>query len=303
MNEQLLRASDVLRDELANGTGPILLDGAMGTELLRRGVPTPLPLWSAQANVQQPAKVEQIHRDYVRAGCRLISTNTFRTTLYTMEKAGKREAWFQWNQRAVELAMSAAGSDAWVLGSVSTLEDCYQPELKPPKDVQLKYHKAQIDHLVQHGVDGLLLETFSTLEELDSAFEAASEHSVPVLVSVVLKTGDQLYDGSSLAGYAQWAKQRKPDAVCLNCATPEVLDHGLRLLQQAIDMPLGVYANVGKPGGEMGFEFTHAYSPVDYSAWIKRWADMGVRILGGCCGTTPEYLQAAATTLKTTPRI
>jgi S-methylmethionine-dependent homocysteine/selenocysteine methylase len=270
---------------------------------LRRGVPTPLPLWSAPANVDKPAKVEQIHRDYIRAGCRLISTNTFRTTLYAMERAGKREAWFQWNQRAVDIAKSAAGNDAWVLGSVSTLEDCYRPDLAPRTDVQLKYHNAQIDHLVKNGVDGLLLETFNTVEELDSAFEAASRHSVPVLTSVVLKAGDQLYDGTPLAAYARWCKKRKPDAVCLNCASPEILDHGLRILKDAVDLPLGAYANVGKPGGEMGFEFTHTCSPVEYSVWIKRWADMGIRIVGGCCGTTPEYLQAAATVLQTTPRL
>jgi homocysteine S-methyltransferase len=253
--------------------------------------------------VEQPAKVEQIHRDYVRAGCRLISTNTFRTTLYTMEKSGKREAWFQWNQRAVEIAKSAAGNSAWVLGSVSTLEDCYRPDLAPPKGIQRKYHRAQIDHLVKNGVDGLLLETFNTLEELDSAFEAASKHSLPILTSVVMKSGDQLYDGSPLVGYAHWAQDRKPDAVCLNCATPEILDHGIRVLQQTIDVPLGVYANVGKPGGEMGFEFTHAYSPVDYSVWIQRWADMGIRVIGGCCGTTPEYLRVAATVLQASPRL
>jgi len=303
MNESLLKAGDGLRDELASGNTPLLLDGAMGTELLRRGVPTPLPLWSARANVDQPARVEQIHRDYIRAGCRLITTNTFRTTLYSMEKAGKREAWSQWNQRAVEIAKSAAGNSAWVLGSVSTLEDCYRPELTPSNDIQRKYHKAQIDHLVKNGVDGFLLETFNTLEELNSAFEAASKHDIPVITSVVLKTGDQLYDGSPLVGYAHWAQDRRPDAVCLNCATPEVLDHGLRILKNSVDLPLGVYANVGKPGGEMGFEFTHACSPMEYSVWIKRWADMGVRIVGGCCGTSPEFLQIVATVLKTTPRV
>jgi len=87
---------------------PLLLDGAMGTELLRRGVPTPLPLWSAPANLEQPGVVESIHTDYVAAGCELITTNTFRTSRYALERSDHLESWATWNRQAVGLARRAA---------------------------------------------------------------------------------------------------------------------------------------------------------------------------------------------------
>lgn len=277
------------------------LDGAMGTELLRRGVPTPLPLWSAHALETHPAVVEQIHRDYVEAGCRLITTNTFRTSLYTMEKAGLAGTWQRWNREAVRIARRAAGGRAQILGSVTTLEDCYRPDLVPGDFTLCRYHRAQIDLLVELGVDGLLLETFNTLRELDVAYREARRHSLPVLASVVLRDESHLYDGTDLSHLVAWARRSKPDVLCLNCATPDVIHAALLRLRRQLELPLGAYANVGRAGGEMGFEFTHACTAVEYSTWRQRWARLGLRIVGGCCGTSPEYLYtaAAATSCRT----
>lgn len=277
------------------------LDGAMGTELLRRGVPTPLPLWSAKANVAHAVAVEEIHRDYVRAGCQLITTNTFRTSLYTMEKAGLAGEWQTWNREAVQMARRAAGDLAWVLGSVSTLEDCYRPDLVPDDLTVRRYHRAQIDLLVSLGVDGLLLETFNTLRELDAAFREARRHSLPVVASVVLRDGSHLYDGTDLRHLIIWARRNEPDVLCVNCAPPAVLHEAVLLLHRSLDLPLGAYANVGRPGGEMGFEFTQACAPVEYAAWLERWTRLGLKIVGGCCGTAPDYLRVGITS-ETSPR-
>jgi S-methylmethionine-dependent homocysteine/selenocysteine methylase len=277
---------------LAEEGKPLLLDGAMGTELLRRGVPTPLPLWSAPANVEHPQVVAQIHADYVAAGCELITTNTFRTTLYAMERAGRLGDWGPWNRQAIALARWAAGARAFVLGSVTSLEDCYRPDLVPKPQVLRYYHARQVDLLVALEVDGILLETFNTVRELDAAFVATRSCELPVLASVVLKDGATLYDGAPLRHLADWARAARPDVLLVNCAAPEVLDAALRYLRDHVDLPLGAYANVGKAGGEMGFDFTHACSPEQYARWAARWVEMGVRVIGGCCGTTPEYLRA-----------
>ena len=280
----------------------LALDGAMGTELLRRGVPTPLPLWSASANVSHASVVEQIHRDYVQVGCNLLTTNTFRTSLYTMERAGRAGFWTPWNRQAVRCARRAADGRAWVLGSVSTLEDCYRPDLVPDAATCRRYHRAQIDLLVGLGVDGLLLETFNTIRELDVAFGEARRHSLPVLASVVLRDESHLYDGSELSHLVHWARRARPDVMCLNCAPPGVLDPALLRLREQTDLPLGAYANVGRPGGEMGFEFTHAHSAVAYASWRTRWMRQGLKIVGGCCGTTPEYLRNHSSPSEATPR-
>jgi S-methylmethionine-dependent homocysteine/selenocysteine methylase len=283
-----------LADRLQWTGRPLVLDGAMGTELLRRGVPTPLPLWSAPANVKRPSVVEAIHAGYVAAGCDLITTNTFRTSRYALERSARGDSWPTWNRQAVRLARRAAGDRAWVLGSVTTLEDCYRPDLVPDQLRLQRYHARQIDLLARLPVDGLLLETFNTLRELSTAFACARRHDLPVLVSALLRDGGHLYDGTPILKLVDWARRAHPDALLVNCAAPEVLDAAVQYLLRHLELPLGAYANVGEPGGEMGFAVTHAYSPAVYAAWSVRWVNLGLQIIGGCCGTTPAYMQVVA---------
>jgi methionine synthase I (cobalamin-dependent) len=238
--------------------------------------------------------VETIHREYVAAGCRLLTTNTFRTTWYLMERSHHREQWEAWNRHAVALARRAAAGRAWVLGSVTTLEDCYRPDRVPDRHRLRLYHGRQIELLASLDIDALLLETFNTLRELDTAYDLARRHPWPVLAAVVLRDGGRLYDGSALAEVITWAKAARPDVLLVNCASPEITDRALHVLARGAIGPFGAYANVGRPGGEMGFEFTYAWLPAEYAGWVVRWARMGARVIGGCCGTTPAHLRAAA---------
>ena len=115
-------------------SNPLILNGAMGTELIRKGVDLPLPLWSAEANLTHPDIVVNIQRDYVAAGADILTTNTFRTTTYTYRKAGYSKEKAKARARdslmsAVDLARQAAGEAVNVAGSITALEDCYTPEL------------------------------------------------------------------------------------------------------------------------------------------------------------------------------
>jgi len=285
-------------EERLQSEPPLLLDGAMGTELLRRGIPTPLPLWSAPANVEHPDVVQMIHRDYVAAGAEIITSNTFRTTWYALEHTAHAADWHRWNRQAVSLARRAAGTRAFVVGSVTTLEDCYRPDLVPEMPKLGYYHARQLDLLAGLDIDGILLETFNTLRELDAAFRAARRHALPVLAAVVLRDGSHLYDGTPLREVAAWAQGASPDVLMLNCAAPEITDTALRYLRERTGLPLGAYANVGEPGGEMGFTFTHACSEEMYARWAQRWSEAGLRVIGGCCGTTPDYIRAVQRTLR-----
>jgi S-methylmethionine-dependent homocysteine/selenocysteine methylase len=251
-------------------------------------------LWSAPANTEHPVVVESIHREYVAAGCELITANTFRTTWYLMERSSLQAWWETWNRHAVALARRAAASRAWVLASVTTLEDCYRPDRVPAPHRLRLYHGRQVDLLASLEVDGLLLETFNSLRELKIAYDLARRYSWPVLASVVLRDGQHLYDGSPLSEVVAWAKAARPDVLLVNCSSPTITDLALRVLVHSDLDPFGAYANVGRPGGEMGFEFTHAVSPAGYADWVKCWARRGARVIGGCCGTTPAYLRAAA---------
>ncbi len=115
---------------------PLLLDGAMGTELINRGIDLPLPIWSADANLTHPEIVKEIHFEYIQAGAELITTNTFRTTTWTYRKAGYTPARAierakDCLYKAVECAQIAAGDTVKVAGSITSLEDCYSPEKFP----------------------------------------------------------------------------------------------------------------------------------------------------------------------------
>ncbi|MEC9307629.1 MAG: homocysteine S-methyltransferase family protein, partial [Candidatus Neomarinimicrobiota bacterium] len=117
---------------------PLILDGAIGTELIRRGLDLPLPLWSADINLTHPESVQQVHDAYITAGSDVITTNTFRTTPWTYRKAGYTPLRALERARdsllkAVELANKAAMDTVRVAGSITAVEDCYTPELYPGK--------------------------------------------------------------------------------------------------------------------------------------------------------------------------
>ena len=135
---------------------PLLLDGATGTELERRGVACDLPLWSARALTQAPDVLEAIHRDYVAAGVDALTANTFRTHARSLAAAGMEDRARQWTELAVQSARNAAvGSDReiFVLGSAAPLEDCYRPDLAPDADTCEREHAEMIGALVEAGVD------------------------------------------------------------------------------------------------------------------------------------------------------
>ena len=140
---------------------PLLLDGATGTELDRRGMDTSLPLWSARALIVAPNVVQQIHRDYLDAGTDILTTNTFRTHRRTLTRAGigVRERTHELTQLAVQLARDAieqSGRTAYVAGSMSPLEDCYSPQLVPPDDELRAEHLEMAQDLADAGLRSIV---------------------------------------------------------------------------------------------------------------------------------------------------
>src|SRR3989442_10544869 len=134
---------------------PVLLDGATGTELARRGVDTTLPLWSARALFDDRGleTLMKIHEDYARAGAEILVTNTFRTTARILERAGRSGSWREANRRAVEgaragsQASARAGRVCLIPGGLAPLEDCYRPDLVPTRDECLREHRSQSELL------------------------------------------------------------------------------------------------------------------------------------------------------------
>jgi S-methylmethionine-dependent homocysteine/selenocysteine methylase len=273
-----------------------MLDGAMGTELRRRGVDTGLPLWSAAAVVTHPQIVRRIHLEYIESGADVITTDTFRTTARTFGRAGLSDRSEELTARAVALAIEACAAardrDVLIAGSIAPLEDCYRPDLVPSGGELLEEHAELATRLARYGVDFLLLETMGTVREAEAACTAALATGKEVVVSFLVRENGTLYGGEPLEEAVRAVSRPGVLALSLNCLSPRVLESPLQLLRSLSDLPLAVYGNIGRPGEEHSEEFVADVSPEEYASYALGWVRTGASIVGGCCGTTPATMRA-----------
>jgi S-methylmethionine-dependent homocysteine/selenocysteine methylase len=270
---------------------PILLDGSTGHLLLTRGVELIAPLWSATALLdrQSVSVLRSIHAEYIRAGAELITANTFRTNIRTLRNTDLAS-------RHVELTRSAVGTvrDAidqtspdrpvYIAGSVGPAEDCYRPDLVPPDDELYDEHRRQIDVLYTADVDMLLIETINTIREAVSVCSYAVETGLPFAVSFVCKDDRNLVSGEPLEEAVTRVAEYKPAAVMVNCSRPEVMTGQIRVLSKS-GMRIGAYANV------LATEKKKMMTPEEYVKYVEQWlTEFSVNLVGGCCGTNPQYI-------------
>ena len=275
----------------------LILDGATGTELNRRGVDTGLPLWSANAlmNDRDARILQQIHEDYLRAGADIITTNTFRTHRRALAPSGNADRAFDLTSRAVDIARAAivnvpSDKPRFIAGSISTLEDCYRPDLVPPDDELRAEHSERIHHLVECGVDLILIETINTIREAAIMAKLATITGTPVVVSFVCDREGKLLSGETVTDAAN---QLLPLGICaigVNCGPTPNLAKPLIELQEACgkDFPLIAYGNIGYADEKVGWVNTDSENPKAYCEHASHWP---AKIIGGCCGTTPEHIQ------------
>jgi S-methylmethionine-dependent homocysteine/selenocysteine methylase len=294
-------ADTALRERLRAGP-PLVLDGALGTELERRGAPCELPLWSTHALLSDPALVERIHADYVEAGAEILTANTFRTQRRVLSRAGIGARARELTVLAVDLARRAArtaGRRVFVVGSAPTLEDCYRPDLVPEAAALAREHAEHAENLAAAGVDAVLIETINTIREGVAAARAARETGLPFLVSFVCQGragrgarpgSDEaaLFGGEPLADALAAVAELAPCAVAVNCLPASAVGACLPALRET-GLPFGVYANLGTPGGLTPPE---PYAPDAFAEQAGLWLAAGARIVGGCCGTTPAHIRA-----------
>ena len=290
---------------------PVLMDGAVGSELLRRGVRTELPLWSAHA-LLTPEGLETlrtIHSEYAQAGAEILTTNTFRTSRRVMRQAGREAEWRTVNQIAVDAAREAAQSVApsvcLVAGGIAPLEDCYQPELTPPEEDCFREHREHIGLLTELGVDLLMIETMSSGQEVRAALRAARETDLDVIVSLCPKAPAHLLSGEPL-------EELIPDLIeigesqlrglTLNCATPEIMDSAYPKLASVCTsrnaIPHGLYPHMGEPDDEVGWKLSEDGDPDGYARWMEERITPETGFVGGCCGTTPEHIRTLRAKLQ-----
>ncbi len=271
----------------------VLLDGATGTELNRRGVDTGLPLWSANALTTDAGLnvLRQIHLDYLNAGAEVLTTNTFRA--HRRALAGKGHAARELTSRAVATAQEAvaqSGQQARVAGAVAPLEDCYRPELVPSDDECRAEHSERIEHLVDAGVDLLLIETMNSIREAVIAAKLATTTGRPTWVSFVCDREGRILSGESVAVAAQILLPLGVKALGVNCGPAHTLKKPLAELRATCgpDFPLIAYGNIGYAEEAQGWINTDAVDPESYLQYAQTWP---AQLVGGCCGTTPEHIR------------
>ncbi len=276
---------------------PMLMDGAMGTEILRRGVSTTLPLWSAEALLTRGEVVQQIHADYIRAGAEILITNTFRTTDWVFAKRNLAATARESTLLACHLARQAIEQvkpdhTIYVAGSMAPLEDCYSPELTPDEGDLVHQHDLYARNLRDGGVDFLLLETMITVREMLAAVRAAEKYQLPFAVSFCVDVHGDLLGGETLENAVAAVEPYAPLFLGVNCVSPEIATTTVRKLRSITQRPISAYAQGdGMPGDEQGWEFVANEQIDQYVEQAQQWIQAGAHIIGGCCGTSPTYIE------------
>ncbi len=274
----------------------LILDGATGTELNRRGVDTGLPLWSANAlmNDHDVEILQQIHEDYLRAGADIITANTFRTHRRALAPSGNADRALELTRRAVDVSRTAIKNFAsdtprFIAGSISTLEDCYRPDLVPPDGELRAEHSERIHHLIECGVDLILIETINTIREAVIMAKLATMTGTPVVVSFVCNRDGNLLSGETVTEAASQLLPLGISAVGVNCGPTPNLAKPLAELKTICgkDFPLIAYGNIGYADEKVGWVNTDSVNPKAYCEHASHWP---AKIIGGCCGTTPEHI-------------
>ena len=277
----------------------LLLDGATGTELEKRGVPMDDAAWCATALATHPDVVREVHEDYIRAGAEVIITNTFPAAKHVLEEAGVGDRFRELNSRAVELANeareNAAQCDVYIAGSISTFPARLDHRYDPGEKEARENYAGQAEVLAEAGVDLLALEMMRDIEQTEYAVEAAVATGLTVWLGFSCKRAEDgtvvLWDGhDTLAEALEDLPLQDVSLVSIMHTQMEDTVPALREVKERWDGPVGVYPHYGEfimPH----WQFIDMISPENFAAEAREWIEVGAQVVGGCCGIGPEHIQ------------
>ena len=281
-------------------TKPIVSDGAMGTMLYQAGFEYNQSF--DILNLTEKDIIQNIHLEYIKSGSRLIETNSFGANFFRLAKFGHQDKVREINIRSVKIAREAreiSGEDVWVAGAVGPLGKPIEPFGNINLQEAESAFKQQIEALVEGGVDVLLFETFSNLSEVEIAIRVAKELSdLPLIVNMTYTEDQETPYGNKPELVIKKMEEFDVDIIGANCSVgPLYLVELMKKMRSLTDRKLAVMPNAGFPKFVNGRYVYH--STPDYFAVLSgNFADIGVNVIGGCCGTTPEHIQAIAQNLN-----
>ncbi|PTI40623.1 bifunctional homocysteine S-methyltransferase/methylenetetrahydrofolate reductase [Staphylococcus casei] len=271
----------------------LVADGAIGTILYSEGLDTCPEAY----NLTHPDKVQRIHQSYIEAGADIIQTNTYGANFEKLKVFGLEHKVKDIHQAAVQIAKQAANNDTFILGTVGGFRGIKQEALGLSA---IQYHtEIQVDTLVEAGVDGLLFETYYDLEELTNIIKATRrKYDIPIIAQLTALNTNYLRDGSEINTALKQVAASGADIIGLNC------HHGPHHMQQSfshIELPEGAYLSCYPNASLLDIEnseFRYSDNAAYFGKVAQQLINEGVRLIGGCCGTTPEHIQFIKSSVK-----
>jgi 5-methyltetrahydrofolate--homocysteine methyltransferase len=285
--------------ELLAQPGVILADGAMGTMLMANGLA--FGNSPEQWNVDEPQRVGEVHAAYVQAGARIVLTNTFGGNRFRLQLHNLQERAAELNRAAARLAREAAGGAALVAGDIGPSGGILAPlgELEP--EAAVAGFAEQAAALVEGGVDVIWLETMSSLEEMRAAFDGVRRASaeIPIITTMTFDTRGRTMMGVTPERAAQTLSGWGAVAVGGNCGNgpEEILEVVAKMRAMAPAATLVAKANAGVPHLLAGRP-VYGAGPDDMARYAIAAAEAGARVIGACCGSTPDHLRAMRDALE-----
>lgn len=292
--QSLIQTRRVESDDL------IIMDGATGTELIRRGFDVdPSPLWSGAAVESAVGRkmLSAIHSDYAKAGADVVTAATFRLNPRRLAQLGRSADGERLIQYAVALAKDAA-PECVVAGSLAPAEDCWQPEAAPQTDALVAEHGEMIDRLMGAGCDIILAETLGTLREVAAVLQALESRQAAAILSLTTRADATLLSGERLdeaVGMVnRFSAPERLLATCVNCVAVSEMMPSLEILRGYALSDVGFYPNMGSLDQAGVWRVDHPENPDMLADVAQFWVYRGFRYVGGCCGSTPAHTRAVA---------
>ena len=253
-------------------------------------------------NLTEPDLVAGIHQEYVRAGADVLETNTFAANRIKLGSFGLAGKVHEINEQGARLARRAAREDAYVAGAIGPLGIRIEPWGRTGVDDARDYFREQARALADGGVDLFILETFRDLNEIGAAIEAVrSVSDLPIVAQMTTEEDGNTLDGTPPEEFAPELEKRGASVIGINCAVgPAPMLDTIERMHAVTTLPLSAQPNAGRPRDVEGRNI-YLCSPDYMASYARRFIQHNVRLVGGCCGTTPEHVRAIKAALKSGP--
>lgn len=276
-----------LKSLIRTSEKPLILDGAIGSLLQQNGIPFDENLWTIKANIDNPDLVKEIHNSYLLSGADIISTNTFRTNPVAFRKSKINISNNKFVKVAVELTITAKQNNKIIAGVNPPAEDSYKMYRGISVLDLIDNHQKHIEYLWESGVDFILNETMSNLDEINISSKFCSENKIPFITSLFLLDDLTIMSGEKVISVIDEITKYDPIIISFNCVSPTTFDKLLKFIDLS-KMKFGLYLNCGS-GEYNDKEISCGVSPTDYAEFVKKYLHLNPKIVGSCCGSNPNH--------------